>query len=169
MFNITHQNNKTSPHTHQDSESESHSVVSNSLWPHGLYPWNSPGQYTGVGSLSLLQGLFPIQGLNPGLPHCRQVLYQLSHKGSPRVLKWVADPFSSGSSRPRNQTRVSFIAGRFFTKWAMREAHSSGWLLSKKRKRERKKITNVGKHVEKLGPLCSVGETIKWYNYYGKQ
>ena len=45
-------------------------------------PWNSLGQNTGVGSLSLLQGIFPTQGLNPGLPHCRQTLYQLSHKGS---------------------------------------------------------------------------------------
>ena len=51
---------------------------------HGLYsPWNSPGQNTGVGSHSLLQGIFPTQGSNPGLPHCRQILYQLSHKGSP--------------------------------------------------------------------------------------
>ena len=50
----------------------------------------------------LLQGIFPSQGLNPGLPHCRQVLYQLCHKGSPRILEWVAYPFSSGSSRPRN-------------------------------------------------------------------
>ena len=45
-------------------------------------PWNSPGQNTGAGSLSLLQGIFPTQGLNPGLPHYRQILYQLSHKGS---------------------------------------------------------------------------------------
>ena len=49
------------------SESESHSVTSDSLQPHGLYsPWNSPGQTTGVGSLSLLQGIFPTQELNPG-------------------------------------------------------------------------------------------------------
>ena len=55
--------------------------------PHGLYsPWNSPGQNTGVGSLSLLQGIFPTQGLNPGLPNCRRILYQLSHKGSPRQI-----------------------------------------------------------------------------------
>ena len=55
--------------------------LSNSLWPHGLYcPWNSPGQNTGVGSLSLLQGIFPTQGSNPGLPHCRRTLYQLSHR-----------------------------------------------------------------------------------------
>jgi len=44
-------------------------------------PWNSPGQNTGVGSLSLLQGIFPTQGLNPGLTHCRQILYQLNHNG----------------------------------------------------------------------------------------
>ena len=44
-------------------------------------PWNSPGQNTGMGSDSLLQGVFPTQGLNPGLPHCRQILYQLSHQG----------------------------------------------------------------------------------------
>ena len=58
-------------------------VVSDSLWPHGLYSrWNSPGQNTRVGSLSLLQGILPTQGLNPGLPYCKWMLYQLSHKGS---------------------------------------------------------------------------------------
>ena len=68
---------------------KSHSVMSNSLQPHGLYnPWNSPGQNTGVGSLSLLQGIFSIQGYNTGLPHCRQILYQLSLKGRPRILEW---------------------------------------------------------------------------------
>ena len=52
------------------------SVMSNSLQPHGLYsPCNSPGQNTGVGSLSLLQKIFPTQGSNPGLPHCRRILY----------------------------------------------------------------------------------------------
>ena len=52
-----------------ESESESHSVMSNSLHPHGLYsPWSSLGQNTGVGSHSPLQGIFPTQGLNPGLP-----------------------------------------------------------------------------------------------------
>ena len=61
-------------------------VVSSSLRPHGLYsPWNSPGQNTAVDSLSLLQGIFPTQGLNPGLPHCRQILYHLSHQGSSLV------------------------------------------------------------------------------------
>ena len=83
------------------SENESHSVMSVSLWPHGLYsPWNSPGQNTAVGSLSLLQGIFSTHGLNPGLPHCRWILYQLSHQGSPRILEWAANPFSRGSSWP---------------------------------------------------------------------
>ena len=107
----------------KESESGSHSVVSNSLRPHGRYsPWNSPGQNTGVGSLSLLWGIFPTQGSNPGLLHCGQILYQLNRKGSPRILEWVAYPFSSKFSQPRNQTRVSYIAGGFFTNWAMREA-----------------------------------------------
>ena len=69
-------------------ESVSRSVVSDSFQPHGLSssrllcPWNSPGMNTGVGSHSLLQGIFPTQGLNPGLPHCRRIRYHLSHQGS---------------------------------------------------------------------------------------
>ena len=114
------------------------SQFSCSLRSHGLYsPWNSPGQNTGVGSLSLLQpgikprspalqadsslaepqgkhkntgvgslsllqGIFPTQGSNQGLLHFRWILYQLSHKGSPRILEWVAYPFSRGLSQPRN-------------------------------------------------------------------
>ena len=67
----------------------SHSVVSDYLQPHGLQPtrllylWNSPGHNTGVGSLSLLQGIFPTHGSNLGLLHCRQILYCLSHQESP--------------------------------------------------------------------------------------
>ena len=103
-------------------ESESCSVVSDSLRPPGLYsPWNSPGQNIGMGSLSLLQGFFPSQGSNLGLPHCRQILYQLSHKRSLGILEWVAYLVSSGSSWPRNWTRVSCIAGRFFNNWVIRE------------------------------------------------
>ena len=103
--------------------SESHSVASDSLQPPGLYGlWNSLGQNTRVGSLLFLQRIFPTQGSNPGLPHCGQILYQLSHKGNPGILMWVAFPFSNGSSQPRNQTGVSCIAGRFFTNWAIREA-----------------------------------------------
>ena len=82
---------------------------------------NSPGN-TGVGSLSLFQGSFPTQGPNPDLPHCRRILYHLSHQGSLRILKWVAYPFSSGPSWSRNWTGVPCITGRFFTSWATREA-----------------------------------------------
>ena len=111
------------------SESDSCLAVSNSLWLHGLYnPWSFPGQNTGVGSLSLLQGIFPTQGSNPGLPHCRQIIYQLSHKGSPRILEWVTYASSSGCSQLGNQTGVSCIAGRFFTSWTIREAHFQQWL-----------------------------------------
>ena len=119
----------TTSTTWNESESESRSVLSDSLWPRRLYsPWNSPGKNNEVGSLSLLQGVFPTQGSNPGLPHCRWILYQLSHKGSPslqgspRMLEWVAYHFSRGSSQPRNRTGVSSIAGRFFTNWAIKEA-----------------------------------------------
>ena len=109
-----------------ESESESCSVMSDSLWPHGLYGQsNSPGQNTGMGSLSLFQGIFPTQGLKPGLPHCRQILYQLSHQGNPRILEWVAYLFSSGSSWPRNWTWVSSIAGGFFTNWATRKSQEN--------------------------------------------
>ena len=64
-------------------ESKSRSVMSDSLQPLGLYsPWNSPGQNTGVGSLSLLQQIFPTQESNWGVLHCRRILYQLSYQGS---------------------------------------------------------------------------------------
>ena len=75
-----------------------------------------------VGSLSLLQQIFSTQELNWDLLHCRQTLYQLSYQGSPRILEWVAYPFCNRSSQPRNWTRISCIAGRFFTSWATREA-----------------------------------------------
>ena len=69
-------------------DSESRSVVSDSLRPHGQYsPWNSPGQNTGVGCRSPLQGIFPTQGSNLGLLHCRQILYQLSHQGSHKLVE----------------------------------------------------------------------------------
>ena len=105
----------------KENESESHSVMSDSFQTHELYsPWHSPGKNTGVDNRPLLQGIFPTQGLNPGVPHCRWILYQLSHQGRSRILEWVAYPFSSGSSQPRNQTGVSYIAGWFFTSWATR-------------------------------------------------
>ena len=75
-----------------------------------------------MGSLSLLQGIFPTQGLNPGLLHCRRILYQLSHQGSPRILEWITYPFSRGSSQSGKWTGVSCIAGKLYTNWAIREA-----------------------------------------------
>ena len=96
--------------------------------PHGLYtPWNSPDQNTGVGSHSLLQGIFPTQGLNPGLPHCRQILYQLSHKESlpescvhgifqARMLECVA----RGPSRSMDGARVSCSGRRVLYRWGVR-------------------------------------------------
>ena len=136
--------------THWQSSkwSESRSVVSDSLQLHGLYsPWNSPGQNTGVGSLSLLQGIFPTQGLSPGLLHCRRILYQLSHQGSPRILEWVASPFSSGSSQPSNWIEVSCIAGGIFTSWPTREAPVSLRLLLNK--------VSTDKHVHQLHQITS--------------
>ena len=113
----------------QWNESEICSVMTDYLRPHGLYsPWNFPAQITGAGCLSLLQGIFATQGSNLGLPHCRWILYHLSHKGSPRILEWVGYPFTSRFSWPRSQTGVSCIAGRFFTNWA---AGSDGGFIPK--------------------------------------
>ena len=96
-------------------KSESCSVMSNSLQPHGLYsPWNSPYQNTGVGNLYLLWGIFPTQGLNPGLLIAGGIFTKWTTREA-QENEWVAYPFSSGSSQPRNQTGVSRIAGRFFT------------------------------------------------------
>ena len=82
---------------------------------------DSPSKNIGVGCHALLQGIFPTQGLNPGLLHCRQILYHLSHQGNPWILEWVAYPFSRGTSQPRNWTGVSYIASRFFTSWVIGE------------------------------------------------
>ena len=87
-------------------------------------PWGSsvhgvsPGKYTGVGCHAFLQGIFPIQGSNPGLPHCQLILHWWSPQGSSRMLGWAAYLFSRGSSWSRNRTGVSCIAGGFFTSWA---------------------------------------------------
>ena len=90
--------------------------------PGSLSPWNSPGQNTGVGSLSFLQGIFPTQGLNPGLPCCRHILHCLNHQGSPKNTGMGRLIFLQQSSQLRNWTAVSCIAGRFFISWAIREA-----------------------------------------------
>ena len=137
-------------------------VVSDSLWPHGLQsPWDPPGQNTGVGSLSLLQGIFPTQGSNPGSPHCRQILYQLSHKGSPEdimlseirqsqkdkhcsiPLPW--DPWSSHIQRQRRT-----VGGR--AGWA-------GWGVSVKG--DRVSLCKSAKSSEEGGHGCE-GCTAAW-------
>ena len=82
----------------------------------------SPGKNTGMDCHALLQGICPTQGLNPGLLHCRWILYCLSQQESPRILEWVTYPFCRGISWPRNQTGASCIAGGFFTSWTTREA-----------------------------------------------
>ena len=126
------------------------------LRPHG-HPWNFLCQNTGVGNLSLLQGIFQTQGLNRGLPHCRWILYQLSHQGSQRILEWVAYPFSSGtsglrnrtfpfsrgSSQPRDRTQVSSIAGGFFTSWATRETQT----ILKAVVKEKKSVSSDNRHI----------------------
>ena len=81
-----------------------------------------PGKNTGVGCHALLQGIFPTQGSNPGLLHCRWILYPLSHHRHPRIPERVSYSIFSGSSWPRNWAGVSCIAGGFFTSWATREA-----------------------------------------------
>ena len=102
-------------------ESESHSVMSDSLWPHGLYnPWNSPGQKTGVGSLSLLQGHFPNPGIEPRSPALQADSLPAEPQGESKntgvgnlsLYQWIFPT--------QELNRVSCIAGRFFTDWAIR-------------------------------------------------
>ena len=95
-----------------NSESESFSVVSNSLWPHGLCsPWNSPAQNTGVGSSSLRQRIFPTQGSNPGLPYCRQILHQLTN-GKSWLMGTPGWVISMNKINPcKNQWYVLFAFG----------------------------------------------------------
>ena len=88
-----------------------HSVISDSLWPHGLepttllHPWDFPGKDTGVGCHFLLQGIFLTQGSNSGLLHCRQTLYPLSYQGIPcgcRQKKTHTHPVRLYSYRTKN-------------------------------------------------------------------
>ena len=113
----------------------SHSVVSDSLWPidcnspGSSLHWDSPGENTGMGCHTLLQGFLQIQGLNRALLHCKRILYCLNHQGGLRVLEWVAYPFFTGTSWPRNWTGVSCTADGFFTSWATREAQYNLYLI----------------------------------------
>ena len=86
------------------------SLLLHGLWPVKLLcPRDSPGKNIGVGCHSLLQEIFPAQGLNPGLLHCRWILYHLSQQGSPRILEWVAHPFSRQTSQPRGFLHCRWI------------------------------------------------------------
>ena len=95
-FFVSENEEELSPMSHLVRESNrtsvSHSVMPNSLRSHGLQstrllcPWDSPGKNTGVGSHSLLQGVFLIQGSNLGPLHCGKILYFLSHQESPSIL-----------------------------------------------------------------------------------
>ena len=129
----------------KESEWKSLSRVWLFATPWAIQSMEFPGQNTRVGSCSLLQGIFPTQGLSPGIPHCRQILYRLSHQGSPRNVEWVAYPFSSISSWHRNWSRVSFfwsIAGRFFTIKKKKSKHTTTekWQI---KQREQEKKTGI--------------------------
>ena len=124
--------------------SERHLVLSEILFHQSIYNESSESESRCHVWLFTTHGLYTVHGIlharilewvafpftrgssqprdqNPGLPHCKWILYQQSHKGSPRILEWVAEPFSKGSSPPRNQTGVSYIEGRFFTNGDIRE------------------------------------------------
>ena len=127
-----------------------HSVVSNSLWPCDCSPpgssVHSPAKNTGVGCHALLLGIFQTQGSNPGLPHCRRILYHLSQQQSPRILEWIVYPFSRGPSQPRNRIKVSCIVGGFLTSWTTGKPKSPVvwhyWLGKKDFLRQGKKSLN---------------------------
>ena len=102
------------------------SQLCDSLQPEGLWPtrllspWDSPGRNTGMGCHDLLQGIFPTQGSNPGLPHCRRILYHLSHQGSP-FLYWMYRIYTCDIWI----YHIFFIHSHFDRHWAI----STFWLL----------------------------------------
>ena len=95
--------------------SESHSVMYDSLWPRGLYsPWNSPGQNTGVGSLSPLQHIFLTQESNRGFLNCRRTLYQLSYQGRQWMRKWLLINRNGGWEKIQREEVSSIFSQTFF-------------------------------------------------------
>ena len=101
--------------------------LSDSFQPYGLQPtrllcpWEFSRQKYWNGLPCPPPRVLPSPGIKSGLQQCSSILYHLCHQGSPRILEWIAYPFSRGSSQPRNQIGVSCITGRFFTSWALRE------------------------------------------------
>ena len=124
------------------------------------------------GQNALLQGIFPTQRSNPGLAPWRLILYWLSHQGSPRILEWVAYPFFRGSSQPRNWTRVSCIAGGFFTSWTTREARLGKTSLFWKRKWQPTLVFLPGRsHGQKslagYSPCgCTESDVTEWLHFH---
>ena len=102
-------------------ESDSCSVASSSLWHHGLSPWNSAGQNTGVGSLFLLQSVFPTQESNMGLLPCRQILYQLSYEGT-GLISFLSKGFSTVLSSTTVQKHQFFDTQPFL--WSNCHIHT---------------------------------------------
>ena len=92
-------------------------------------PWNSPGQNTGVGSLFLLQGIFPTQESNLGLLHCRKILYQLSHKGSPSTWGLVRILLRWNSPNKRKAARLwaDHIMFQALLKWQKYQFNKANW------------------------------------------
>ena len=113
----------------------SHSVVSNSVTPRParlLSPWNSPGKNTGVGCHSLLQGIFPTQGLNPGLLHSRQILYHLSLHGSKRwhdSVHFLTFPIESLKNKPLNKRIAICICVCILTFFVLLISLYSVWII----------------------------------------
>ena len=87
------------------------------LWGHLYSPWNSPGQNTGVDSLSLLQRIFPTQGSNPGLPHYRWIFYQLSYQGSPDELLYDSKKWQMNARLQSTPALTFFYTSRWRTPW----------------------------------------------------
>ena len=84
---------------------------------------DSPGKKTGVGCHAFYKGIFPTRGSEPRSPKLQVDYLQVDYlQGSPRILEWIVYPFSRGTSWHRNWTRVSCIAGQFFTIWATQKA-----------------------------------------------
>ena len=99
------------------------------LWtaaPRLLCPWGFSRQGYWRGSSGALLRDLPDPGIEQRSPTLQADSLQSEPPGKPRILEWVAYPFSRGSSQPRDQTQVSHISGRFFTSWVTREAKNTG-------------------------------------------